>query len=373
LDTKRNGKAAGGPTRPNSAPVAPLQRFLCRACGRSFTTGRRTADARSQSADEVAREAVRLYVQGLPSYRTLATLLEARIGRTVSRFTLNRWVDTAGAAAKTPLMVSAGLAPPSWGGILGIDGKVIRVRGDKACLLIGVDHPSQDIVHALVLPKEDGVGFDRLVREAVVAAGYPLQGLVSDLGGGFLEAWRDGFARVPFQACRIHYDRHLDQYVPKLKRSAKAALHAEFKARLRAVVYADTYEHACRLWYPLSAERARFAGIGGRHDALAALESKFGLYTAHHRYPQLPADNNVAENVIKQLGKKLRLMEGFASLGSAERFCRLLIACYRFKRFTDSRRNGGNDRSPLEHAGVSLPTHDWLDYHLTATQQQQPI
>jgi hypothetical protein len=93
----------------------------------------------------------------------------------------------------------------------------------------------------------------------------------------------------------------------------------------------------------------------------------------HHRHPQLPADNNVAENVIKQLGKKLRLMEGFASLESAERFSRLLIACYRYKRFTDSRRNGGNGRSPLEHAGVSLPTQDWLDYLLTAAQQQQPI
>ena len=373
MDTKRNGKSTGRPTRLNDTPVAPLQRFLCRDCGRSFTTGRQTARRGSQFADEVAREAVRLYVQGLPSYRTLATLLEARIGRSVSRFTLNRWVDTAGAAAKTPLMVSAELAPPDWGGVLGVDGKVIRVSGDKACLLIAVDHPTQDIVHALVLPKEDGAGFDRLVREVVVAAGYPLQGLVSDLGGGFLEAWRDGLARVPFQACRIHYDRHLDQYVPKVKRSAKAALHAEFKARLRAVVYADSYDQACQLWYRLSAERARFAGIGGRQNALVALESKFGLYTAHHRFPQPPADNNVAENVIKQLGKKLRLMEGFASLESAERFCRLLIGCYRFKRFTDSRRNGGNGRSPLEHAGVRLPTQDWLDYLLTAAQQQHQI
>ena len=82
------------------------------------------------------------------------------------------------------------------------------------------------------------------------------------------------------------------------------------------------------MWYLLSAERARFAGIG-RHNALAALENKFGLYMARHRHRQLPADNNVAYNVTKQLGTKLHLMEGFISLESAERFCRLLIACYR--------------------------------------------
>ena len=82
---------------------------------------------------------------------------------------------------------------------------------------------------------------------------------------------------------------------------------------------------------------------------------------AHHLAPGLPADNNVAENVIKQLNKKLRLMEGFVSLESAERFCRLLVACYRLKRFTDSR-NGSNGKAPLEAAGVKLEGRDWLTF-----------
>jgi hypothetical protein len=38
----------------------------------------------------VVEEAVRLYVQGLPSYRILAVLLEPRLGRPVGRITLNR-------------------------------------------------------------------------------------------------------------------------------------------------------------------------------------------------------------------------------------------------------------------------------------------
>ncbi|MGH2819980.1 MAG: hypothetical protein ACRDJ5_04930, partial [Actinomycetota bacterium] len=83
-------------------------------------------------------------------------------------------------------------------------------------------------------------------------------------------------------------------------------------------------------------ERARFKGIG-RYDTIRTLERNFDVYTAHHHTPGLPADNNVTENVIKQLNKKLRLMEGFEkSLESAERYVRLLVGCYRFKRFTDS-------------------------------------
>jgi hypothetical protein len=54
-------------------------------------------------------------------------------------------------------------------------GKAIYVRGAKHFLLIGVDHPTQDLVHALVLGSETADGFARLVTEARLDAGYPLR------------------------------------------------------------------------------------------------------------------------------------------------------------------------------------------------------
>lgn len=282
----------------------------------------------------------------------------------MSRFTLNGWVDELGGRAKTPLEVSTELRPSSWGGFLGVDGKAIWVRGEEHCLLVGVDHPTHDAVHGLVLPTESGEGFERLVREAVTEAGYPLRGIASDLGVGFADAWRDHFGGVGFQACRVHLDRRLDQDTPKAKGSPKAALAAELKSRIREILYAETEEEALRLYYALAAEWARFSGIG-RNDPLASLQRNWGLYTAHYRRPGLPADNNVTENVNKQLGKKLRLMEGFGSLESAERFSRLLIGCYRFKRFTDSRRKSGDGKAPLEIAGADLRGRDWLSFLLT--------
>jgi hypothetical protein len=62
--------------------------------------------------------------------------------------------------------------------------------------------------------------------------------------------------------------------------------------------------------------------------ALGSLERNFALYMTHHRVLVLRADNNVTENVIKQLAKKLRLMEGFPSLASPARYVRLLVGCY---------------------------------------------
>jgi len=42
LDTKRKGKTQGAPVS-LGGPLQPLQRFLCKACGRSFTVGRQRA------------------------------------------------------------------------------------------------------------------------------------------------------------------------------------------------------------------------------------------------------------------------------------------------------------------------------------------
>jgi transposase-like protein len=345
-----------------NGPLQPLQRFVCNACRATFTFERKNARPRARFTDDVVEEAVRIYVQGLSSYRVLATMLEHRLGVSVSRFTLNSWVLELGARAKTPLDVSIKLAP-KWGGFLGIDGKVIFINGKQHCLLIGVDHPTQDLVHALVVPTENADGFARLETEARLDAGYPLLGVVSDLGPGFAGAHRDHFGAVPFQACRVHFDRRLDSDIPKFSWSKKAPLYAELKDRIRAVLYATNIDEARTLLRGLVAERARFKGTG-RIDTVRALERNFDLYVAHHLTPGLPADNNVTENVIKQLNKKLRLMEGFKSVESAEWYVRLLVGCYRFKRFTDSSRKANNGKAPLELAGVDIAGRDWLSFLL---------
>lgn len=323
--------------------------------------GRQRARAGAQFADDVVEEAVRLYVQGLPSYRVLSVLLGQRLGRPVGRITLNRWVDEFGARAKTPLEVSSELRPPGWSGFLGVDGKAIYVRGEEAVLLVGVDQGTHDVVHAVVAEIEGEEAFERLVREAITVASYPLKGLVMDAAAPFLAAHANYFARVPLQLCRIHASRRLDFTIAKAKFSPDAPLRAELKDRVRAVLFAPTEQTARRLFGALLADRNRYEGLG-RRDVLGPMERTLDLYLTHHRVERMPADANVTENVIKQLSKKPRLMEGFASLESAERFSRLLVGCYRFKQFTDSGRKTRNGRAPLELAGVDLKGQDWLSF-----------
>jgi transposase-like protein len=336
---------------------------LCKTCGRSFTFARCKARPRARFADDVVQEAVQIYVEGLTPYRALARLLETRLGQPVSARTLNRWVDDVGARAKTPLQVSIELRP-RWGGFLGVDGKAIFIAGVKHWLLIGVDHPSHDIVHHLIASVENGDSYAQLVTEARLDAAYPLLGVVADLGNGFVDAHRDHFGSVPFQACRIHFDRRLNSEIPWLPRSPGAALAAELRARIRSVLYAPTYADACELLYDLHLDRKNYAAVHRHRDSLRSLLRTSGLYMSHHFAPGLPPDNNTTENVIKQLNKKLRLMEGFATRDSADHFLRLLIGAYRFKRFTDSCRPEANGQAPLGSAGIDLSERDWLTFLL---------
>jgi len=91
------------------------------------------------------------------------------------------------------------------------------------------------------------VGFERLVREAVVEAGYPLRVVVWCLISA-AASLRRGATTSRVCRCRpaasISTVTSISTSPSSSTIDAKAALHGEFKARLRAVVYADTHEQA---------------------------------------------------------------------------------------------------------------------------------
>lgn len=91
--------------------------------------------------------------------------------------------------------------------------------------------------------------------------------------------------------------------IAKAKRSPDAPLRAELKDRVRAVLFAPTEGEARLLFRSLLADRGRYEGLG-RSDTIGPMERSFDLYMTHHRVEGMPADTNVTENVIKQLGKK---------------------------------------------------------------------
>lgn len=305
------------------------------------------------------REGTRLYVEGLTPYRRIASMLSQRVGHPISARAINTWVEAMGAAARSPLEMSARLRP-TWGGALGVDGKTVRIDGAPWIWLVAVDQQTQDIVHARTVPSESSSAFEVLVRECVTGADYPLNGLITDGWPPFVSAWQDHFAKIPLQICRVHLDRRTHRFRPRTGEAGARAI--ELCERVRAVIYAATYDLHLRRLYALTGDWHRYDGLMPvGTDPIQTLQRLHGLHSAHLRHPGLPADANITENVIRQLNKKIAPMEGFSSLASADRYLGLLVGCYRAKRFTDSRAPRRNGLAPLELAGIDLAGRDWLD------------
>ena len=321
--------------------------------------GRRSTPPGARFGADVVDEVVAAYVEGLGSYRNLARTYQRRLGTGLSRVTINRWVAAAGAAAMTPLEMSQRLAPPSWGGWLGIDGKSIHIGNrDDASLMVAVDQATTDLVHTQVVPHESGDVFAGMLID-VVSAGYPLRGVVCDFGSGaplisFLQGRNDYFESLPFQACRIHLARRCDELL------SGTTTDRRLKAHIRDILFAPDYDSACDAYHRLTRHDTNYTSRASR-TILNHLRKRFGLYLTHHPHPGLPADANITENVIRTLNRRIHPMEHFATTETADHYIRLLAANYRWKRFTDST-NGRNGHSPLELAGVTLPTQHWLTY-----------
>lgn len=223
-----------------------------------------------------------------------------------------------------------------------------------------MDIKTQDIVHALLLKGETEEGFEQLIREAILA-GYPLRGLSSDLAPGLVHAHENYFAKVPLQACRIHFGRRLDQVIPKAKGTELAPLYAEVKARIRAVLYAGSEKKARELMDQLLAERARYGQMA--YSVIASLARNFDLYMTHHHHEGFPADNNTTENVIKQLGKKLRLMGGVSNQGIGGELHPAvggmlpLQALHRLAQWQQRQGSVGTCRSRSDRSGLVVVSH----------------
>ncbi|PIZ14890.1 hypothetical protein COY51_07025, partial [Candidatus Desantisbacteria bacterium CG_4_10_14_0_8_um_filter_39_17] len=92
------------------------------------------------------------------------------------------------------------------------------------------------------------------------------------------------------------------------------------------------------------------------------LRLRFPHLIKHFQDSNLRPDNNIIENVIKQLNQKFKKVAGFEKFHTAFNSISLLIMHYRFHKFTCSRIPGNNGKSPLELAGVDTSHLNWVRF-----------
>jgi transposase-like protein len=299
------------------------------------------------------RDAVNTYYDTRGSYRRTSRSLKRKIGYTQ----LFRIIDKLGEGCKSPVEVSKELQP-RWSGMLGLDTKVVKVRGEERYLLIAVDIVTQDVVDSWLAAQESLVALELFLREVRDEIGYAPKLVVIDLDMTWRGAVESVFPYVPIQLCVVHFERIVDRIIPKLKRTPRQM---ELKQMVRDVLYAPSENEALWALDRLLRRRGYFRDRKSR-QVINSLQENFELLTTHFRIKDSFRSNNAAESVNDKLGMKLWLIRGYKTTRTARNSLRLMVMHYRFNPFSSCRIKEHNGKSPLDLAGVDTSRLDWIVY-----------
>jgi transposase-like protein len=291
-----------------------------------------------------------------------------RIG--VSAPAILNWVNKFGQNAKSPIEIAQQLHP-QWSGILGVDGKAVKISGTEAVVLVAVDMGTNDpfFFHlAEAENEEEAKKFFLIIKEVFH---YPVTAVVSDLGKGrvFVNLVEQVFPEVPHQACVIHFSRYVDMKLPKSKKSKYYQQNEFLRRSIKDILFATDFNDADELLIRLSHMEHVFQA-NYQKAIIRSLRRNFKLLTAHFFHQDLPRDTNIVENIIKNLDRKLFQMSGFKNPQNAYHFLKLWFCAYRFRPFTSSNYAHRNGHSPLSLARVKTSKIDWLKFSQRKKQQQ---
>ena len=378
-----------------------LQRFLCLACGRSYTVRRRP---RSRYGEAFARAVTHRHIEG-ESFRVVAREIFDRTGRRISPTSLQQMVASVASRCKSAGEMSRDLRPPGWSGFLVVDEKRVSVRGRPLWFYEAVD-TTGDIIHWQAVSECSVIEAVRFL-EGVVALGYPCQAITSDLDTSLTLAIEKVFAEKPHQYCIKHALGVLEQLMgyrtsSALRRRLRQELRTSFErlplkkglflvkasrnflehwhhSRLpsRNALAIERLHEQCRRILcarsqgqalDLLAElRRSHLSVGAKKwQAVKFFERHWVRLMHHHSVRGLPRTTNMAETFNKQLKRRLKTLESFQHQTTAVSYMNLLVAYLRLKPYTDcrGRRKTLNGKSRLEAAGLTRPQGDWLEHCL---------
>jgi transposase-like protein len=329
-----------------------IQRYYCHACRKSFSQG--TGSKRTRRYEpSLIHKAADLYFNAESSYRAVGRQLHVR------PYQIFLWLNELGNNCKSFEEVACELSP-QYSGYLVADGTTIFVKGDKNQLLLTADAESQDLPYAQLAHAEDYGSWRSTLLGLRDKIHYPARGAVIDGDPGLMRALKEVFPGIPIQLCV----RHLHSYhVYHLKYQFQG--HEEgiepFLDITHRLLYTNDSGHLHYLLEEYNAMRNFL--IESRLEAeLLNFESKFGFIWTHFRYPGLPRTTNIIEGIIDQLKHKITDCHGFEYADTAWHCLKMVIMNYRFHKFTCSRINGHNGKSPLALAGVNTQGINWIKF-----------
>lgn len=218
-----------------------------------------------------------------------------------------------------------------WSGILLLDGKYLN----KNCvLLLAVDYLTLDIVAHLVVDKETGKNYTRLIN-LVLSCGYNIKALVSD-GHQSIRFLTQTRKEKPLKATRT-YPR------PGITPTARS------KSKLEGTPHAWCVVHAQKNIKKLAHETRSKPKVFNV-TTLWILE-RWEYLTLHFNLRvnkrKIPRSTNSIENVISYVNTRLKTMRRVRNKSSALAISNLIVLNYRTKPLINTKNKLKRGKSPL--------------------------
>ena len=176
------------------------------------------------------------------------------------------------------------------------------------------------------------------------------KGIISDLLPEFFGVSQRLLPKIPHQFCTYHALKATERYVKYHYSGGDKFWANRFLFVTKIICQCKTLETAQRALAYLERHQEEL-----RRANCTLLIKRF-------QDPNLRPDNNIIENVIRQLNQKFKKVAGFERRNTAFNSISLLIMHYRLHKFTCSGIPGNNGKSPLELAGVDTSHLNWVRF-----------
>jgi transposase-like protein len=263
---------------------------------------------------------------------------------------------------------------PQWFGYLTVDDKYFGVKADKKMILTATDS-SGDLVHMEIFKYIEQQRIDEFIRFIKEHLKYPFKAITTDLDEMLEKSIQKELGnKLPHQKCLKHALDSVDKIV-QLKQKRKSYQKAyrfdreDFELKEKEYKEAEIiFTLSKQLFYSSDKRQSKRILKGlkiykGKYPKLFDFFNRH-LYKLliHQSHPVIKKTNNIAENINRQLMRRLKTIESFQKLSYAENYLNLYKNYLRFKPYTDCRKNNKfkNGKSPLEVCGVVLNNKDWL-------------
>jgi transposase-like protein len=318
LNTKKKGFTKSKIKTRRGEIKRALQRYVCKECLSSFCN--QDKGHRKRITEKLKEKAVLEYICEKSSLREVARRYN------VSATAINNWIEK---VAKGIPLIEEGIKEHQWSGMIQFDGKEIRIQGRKKVIMTACDGITGMPINYDLVERENKEGTFAFLNKTKMLYPKEIKGITSDFGKGKCFSWlvEKIFESIPHQICLVHYHRYMWLFIPRTRRSKYFWRNAVLKGLIRNIIGASTRSESLK-WLKKLKERKVFFKTKIQMRFYKSVIKNYRLLTAYYDHPELIKTTNVAENINRQIERKLKNMDGFKSEKTMVSFFRIWFYFY---------------------------------------------